>query len=83
MLFKTERRKELEDKEAELYLLKSEIQQLKDWCFFDSPEIGIAMLYLQKRDISLSEFRDKLRRGVYTADEFKKQQRFYGSRFKL
>ena len=72
-MFKTKRRKELERKEDELFALKSEIQDLKHWCAFDSPEIGFAMLHLQNRRNSTSGFRDRLRKGEFTFTNFKPQ----------
>ena len=71
-MFKTKRRKELERKEAELYRLKQEIQNLKHWCAADSGEIAFAMLHLEKRMYSTSVFRDLLRQGRYTFDEYRK-----------
>jgi hypothetical protein len=72
-MFKTKRRKELERKEDELWRLKFEIMELKNWCAADSGEIGFAMLQLENPyNQSVSQFRDKLRKGEYTFDEFKK-----------
>ena len=70
-MFKTKRRKELEQKELELFRLKIRIGEMKDWCAFDSPEIGFSMLYLQNRRCDISLFRDRLRAGSYTFEEFK------------
>lgn len=71
-MFKTKRRKKLEGKEEELRMLKLRISELKDWCAFDSPEIGFAMLQLEHRQCDVSRFRERLRNGEYTFDSFKK-----------
>lgn len=70
-MIKTDRRKELEQKEVELQRLKVIIDEMKNWCAFDSPEIGFAMLYLQNRRCDISLFRERLRSGIYTFEEFK------------
>lgn len=71
-MFKSKRRKELEANEDELYRLKTEIQNLKHWCAEDSGEIAFAMLHLEKPRHSTSGFRDLLRQGKYTFDEYRK-----------
>jgi hypothetical protein len=72
-MFKTKRRKELERKEMELWQLKIEIAEVKNWCAADSGEIGFAMLHLESPfKLSISQFRDGLRKGKYTFAEFKK-----------
>ncbi len=71
-MFKTKRIKELEAKERELYILKMEIQDLKTWCAEDSGEIAFAMLHLENKKTSISGFRDLLRKGKYTFDEYRK-----------
>lgn len=68
-MFKTSRRKELERKEAELHHLKSEIEQIKNWCAHDSPSVGFAMLRLQNLQqphTSISAYREALRTGQHT-----------------
>ena len=72
-MFKTKRRKELEAKERELHFLKMEIRDLKTWCAEDSGEIAFAMLHLENRQKSVSCFRDLLRQGKYTFDEYRKE----------
>lgn len=74
-MFKTKRRKELEDKEDELYILKSQIDEIQQWCSYDSPEIGFAMLRLkgETNNISTSHFREDLRKGIFTFEEYRKQ----------
>lgn len=72
-IFKSQRRKDLEDKAYELQRLKHSISDLKSWCAFDSPEIGCAMKYLQEsKDVghSVSNFRSKLRAGEFTFEYF-------------
>jgi hypothetical protein len=72
-MFKTRRRKQLERKEDELWRLKHEIRELKAWCAADSGEIAFAMLQLENPySQSVSQFRDGLRKGKYTFEEFKK-----------
>ncbi len=71
-MFKTKRRKELEDKESELYALKSAISDLKYWCAADSGEIAFAMMHLENPKTDVSGFREKLRRGEYTFDEYRR-----------
>ena len=72
-MFKTKRRKELEAKENELFQLKAQIDEIKVWCVADSPEIGFAMLRLQKKTIHFdtSGFREDLRKGLFTFDNYK------------
>ena len=70
-MFKTKRRKELERKEDELYILKAQISDMRHWCAFDSPEIGFAMVHLQEPKLSVSCFRDKLRAGQFTFTNYK------------
>ena len=73
-MFKTKRRKELERKENELFTLKMEIQEMKQWCAEDSGEIAFAMLHLESLSGShkgISAFRDGLRKGLYTFNEYK------------
>ena len=72
-IIRRNRVKELEIKEDELYYLKIQIQELKQWCSYDSPEIGFAMLHLERQKNSVSGFRDKLRRGEFTFTNFKPQ----------
>lgn len=74
-MFKSKRRKELEDKEEELFHLKAQIDEIKHWCAYDSPEIGFAMLRLQKktRHYSTSDFRDDLREGLFTFENYKEE----------
>ena len=72
-MFKSKRRKELEAKEDELYRLKMEIQNLKHWCAADSGEIAFAMLHLEKPISGVHVFRDLLRQGKYTFDEYRKR----------
>lgn len=70
-MFKSKRRKELERKEDELYILKAQISDMRHWCAFDSPEIGFAMVHLQAPKNSVSGFRDKLRSGEFTFENYK------------
>ena len=70
-MFKSKRRKELERKEDELYILKSQIAEVRHWCAHDSPEIAFAMIHLQSPKESVSGFRDKLRRGEFTFEKYK------------
>lgn len=74
-MFKSKRRKELEDKEKELFQLKTEIAEIKCWCAYDSPEIGFAMLRLQGKTkcIGVSHFRDDLRKGLFTFYNYKEE----------
>lgn len=70
-MFKSKRRKELEAKEDELYRLKRAIQDLKHWCAEDSGEIAFAMLHLEKPRTDINGFREKLRRGEYTFENYR------------
>ena len=73
-MFKSKRRKELERKERELNILKLAIDELKVWCAADSPEIGFAMLHLEKLGThpeGVDSFRRKLRSGQFTFEKFK------------
>lgn len=72
-MFKTKRRKELEAKENELYILKSKIQELRQWCAENSGEIAFAALWLEgkTRHNSVSVFRDDLRKGLFTFGNYK------------
>lgn len=75
-MFKTKRRKELERKEDELYLLKQSINEMRVWCAADSGEIAYAMLYLQNENRSWIEtFRGRLRQGLYTFENYRKEER--------
>lgn len=81
MWFKSARVRCLEAKERELMILKLKIDEVKWWCASDSPEIGFSMLYLQGVNTnpeSVSSFRDKLRKGVFTSEEFKKATGYFG-----
>lgn len=71
-MFKTKRRKELEAKEEELALLKTALIEMGQWCASDSSEIAFAVDYVLNRRVGISGFRDKLRRGFYTFDNYKK-----------
>lgn len=71
-MFKSKRRKELEEKETELYRLRQNIQDMKHWCAADSGEIAFAMMHLDKPKQSLSCFRDELRKGLYTFEAYRK-----------
>lgn len=53
--------------------LQIDIEETMQWCCHDSPEIACAMLYLQTGNQSISNFRDDLRRGKLTAQEFGKR----------
>ncbi len=70
-MFKTKRRKELERKKDELRHLKRKIDDMLQWCAADSPEIGFASLYLQSTNANISGFRDLLRKGEYTKENFR------------
>ncbi len=72
-MIKTKRRKELEEKEKELHFLKKNIQELKHWCAADSGEIAFAMMHLEKQAFNIVDFREQLRSGKYTFDEYVKQ----------
>jgi hypothetical protein len=75
-VFKSKTRKKLEVKDDQLFRLKLEIDQLKKWCAYDSPEIGYAMMHLKNlvdKPQCISSFREKLRKGKYTWDNFKKE----------
>ena len=63
--------KKLTKVEGDKFWLESEIEQLKHWCAYDSPEIGFAMLHLQNPKNDVSGFRDKLRNGEFTFTNFK------------
>ena len=72
----SKRLKELENDSSMLFALKHKIDDVKNWCAYDSPAIGLAMihlqdLYLKKFTISVSTFRDKIRKGI-SFDDFKK-----------
>ena len=72
-MFKTKRRKELEAKENELYILKSKIQELRQWCAENSGEIAFAALWLEggTKYVGISHFREGLRKGEFTFEEYK------------
>lgn len=75
-MIKTKRRKELERKEAELFSLKSEIEQIKNWCAYDSPSVAFAMLRLQNLSNphpTISAYRDVLRNGHHTFELYMKE----------
>ena len=72
-MFKTKRRKELELKEDELWHLKRKIDEMMHWCATDSPEIGFAALYLRSTDVGISGFRQELRKGEYTKENFRER----------
>jgi len=77
-IFKSKRTKALEAKERELFILKLKIDEVKNWCAADSPDIGFCMIYLQsvnKRPESIDEFRKKLRSGLFTFEGFKLSQK--------
>lgn len=76
-MFKSKRRHDLEHKEEELRRLKLQIHELMYWCSADSPEIGFAMLHLQGKRNDTSVFRDKLRKGLFTFEAFKKAVKEY------
>lgn len=81
-IFKSKRRKELEAKERELFVLKMKIDELKHWCAADSPEIGFCMLHLQSMNHypeSIDRFRSKLRGGLFTFKGFKLATRKAGN----
>lgn len=72
-MFKSKRSLELEKAEDELYTLKNEIRQMMYWCAADSPEIGFAMRRLLGEDEyrdGISYWRDKLRKGKFTWEEY-------------
>jgi hypothetical protein len=74
-MFKSKRRLELEKAEDELYTLKNEIREIMYWCAADSPEIGFAMRRLLGEDEyrdGISYWRDKLRKGKFTWEEYVK-----------
>ncbi len=74
-MFKSKRRLELEKAEDELHILKNEIRDMMYWCAADSPEIGFAMRRLLGEDThweGLSFWRDKLRSGKFTWEEYVK-----------
>jgi hypothetical protein len=80
-MFKSNRRKQLEAKERELFILKQKIDEVKYWCAADSPEIGFAMIYLQtvnKMPESINTFRSRLRGGLFTFEGFKLSQKMAG-----
>ena len=80
-MFKTKRRRTLEQKELELYHLKQQIIQMRHWCAYDSPEIAFAMLRLESmydekspvRYEDIGTFRDNLRKGLYTFQNYSKR----------
>lgn len=77
-MFKSKRMKELESKERELFMLRLKIDEVKHWCAADSPEIGFCMLHLQSLDkctLTISKFRDNLRKGYFTFEAFKLTQK--------
>tara|TARA_R110000851_G_scaffold13719_1_gene46824 strand:- start:201 stop:431 length:231 start_codon:yes stop_codon:yes gene_type:complete len=74
-MFRSKRRKELENKEEELWLLKLKIEETGHWCAYDSPDVGFAMEFLMDRPRqSVSSFRDKLRKGEFTFDNYKERR---------
>ncbi|MEY8205003.1 MAG: hypothetical protein RPR40_07985 [Bermanella sp.] len=73
-MLKSKRRKELEKKEHQLLKLELEINELKNWCAAESPDIGFAMLHLQCKKTDTSGFRERMRRGEFTFQNFKKKQ---------
>lgn len=73
-MFKTNRRKELEAAERELYILKNEIREMMYWCAADSPEIGFAMRRLLREDSNYTDihtWREKLRNKEFTWEKYR------------
>ena len=75
-MFKSARRIDLEAKESELWILKQEILEIKQWVAHLSPEIAFAMLRLEdcvdssKGIDSIDKFRLKLNQGVFTFNNY-------------
>lgn len=59
---------ELKAKETELEHLHRRMDELMHWCGYDSPEIGLAVLYLKRNDEYVDMFRNRLRRGLTFED---------------
>lgn len=73
-MFKTNRRKELEAAERELYILKNEIREMMYWCAADSPEIGFAMRRFLREDYHPTDiytWREKLRNKEFTWEKYR------------
>lgn len=77
-MFKSKARKELESNADKLWVLNQTIREIQQWCAYDSPEIAFAMqalLELDTKGLRVDAFRDKLRRGEFTFDNFVKRNR--------
>lgn len=55
---------ELKRKEEELADLRRRMLELQHWCAHDSPDIGHAIIFLNRNDQRIDAFRDVIRRGT-------------------
>ncbi|WP_299084809.1 hypothetical protein [uncultured Paraglaciecola sp.] len=65
--------KELKNDSEELARLKNSIREHMNWCAYDSPEIGHAMMNLLRKERGVDSFRDQLRKGELTFDALKEK----------
>lgn len=60
----------LKQEKSKMVFLKSRISEYKNWCAYDCPEIGFAMLSIEEDILDIDTFREKLRSGEFTFENY-------------